>query len=352
MAKDERETIFVVLGNAEPVDHVRVKDASAADVRRAREALAVARLAGEDTSGLSAAERKARKAAVVESIELDPEERIRVRLDAKHQGYKRRATVVAFPDDVGPREALATITEPERGVWSQHSDAPPAWVASTSPGLASFLAEEYGCEVRELDRGDLNTPTKSDERKGRGTERASGGEGREERQHHRAARREDRPHRGRGLGPIAGVMLTFALLALYLGQYLRTDAGKDFQSRVMGDTASTGTGAYAAATFIGLSASTVAPAAASTALPGEITTVGGGLLRAQAAYAHTLGASTYTLTKTFTTNTSDVLPVTIAKIGVLNAATGGTLVFETLLNATATLNASGDQLTVTETVTI
>lgn len=133
---------------------------------------------------------------------------------------------------------------------------------------------------------------------------------------------------------------------------MRTSGGADFQARVMSDTASTGTGSYAAANWIALTANTAAPAAGDTALTGEIATAGGGLLRAQAAYAHTLGTNTYTLTKTFTGNASDVYPVAIAKIGVLNAATVGGLVFETLLNAVATLNASGDAVTVTETVTM
>lgn len=113
----------------------------------------------------------------------------------------------------------------------------------------------------------------------------------------------------------------------------------------MGDTASTGTGAYAAANYIGLTANATAPAAGSTSLTGEITT--GTLARAQATYAHTNGTNVYTLTRTFTSDQS----VTIAKIGVFNAATGGTLVFETLLNATATL-VSGDQLQITESVTL
>jgi hypothetical protein len=126
---------------------------------------------------------------------------------------------------------------------------------------------------------------------------------------------------------------------------LRTDAGRDFQSRVMGDTASTGTGAYAAANYIGLTSNSTAPAAASTALTTEVTT--GTLARAQATYAHTNGTATYTLTKTFTSDQT----ITIAKIGVFNAATAGTLVFETLLNATASL-VSGDQLQITETVTL
>lgn len=133
---------------------------------------------------------------------------------------------------------------------------------------------------------------------------------------------------------------------------LRTDAGRDFQSRVMGDSASTGTGAYAPARFIGLTANSTTPAPGSTVLTGEITT--GTLARAAATYAHTNGTATYTLTFTFTSDQT----VTIAKIGVFNgagpggaASTSNTLVFETLLNATASL-VSGDQLQITETVTL
>jgi hypothetical protein len=50
-------------------------------------------------------------------------------------------------------------------------------------------------------------------------------------------------------------------------------------------------------------------------------------------------------------NGSDVLPVVLAKIGMLNAAAAGTLGYETLLNATATLTIAGDNATITETVT-
>jgi hypothetical protein len=103
--------------------------------------------------------------------------------------------------------------------------------------------------------------------------------------------------------------------------------------------------------YMAVSANATAPSTASTTLPGEITTAGGGLLRAQATYAHTAATNTSTLTKTFTANGSDTLPVTLAKIGVLNAASVGTLGYETLLNATATLTISGDSATITETVT-
>jgi hypothetical protein len=53
----------------------------------------------------------------------------------------------------------------------------------------------------------------------------------------------------------------------------------------------------------------------------------------------------------FTANGSDSLPVTISKLGVFNASSSGTLGYETLLNATATLTTSGDNVTVTHTIT-
>lgn len=103
--------------------------------------------------------------------------------------------------------------------------------------------------------------------------------------------------------------------------------------------------------YMCLSANTTTESASNTTCPGEITTAGGGLLRAQATYAHTAGTNTSTLTHTFTANGSDSLPVTVAKIGVLNASSAGTLGYEKLLSATATLSASGDNLTVTFTDT-
>lgn len=128
-----------------------------------------------------------------------------------------------------------------------------------------------------------------------------------------------------------------------------TNAGKDAIASMVGD--SSGSRA-AAATFLALTANTTAASAADTTLTGEITTAGGGLVRAAATYAHTGGTATYTLTKTFTANGSDALPVTIGKVGVFNASSAGSLVWETLLGTTATLSASGDALTITETITL
>jgi len=107
----------------------------------------------------------------------------------------------------------------------------------------------------------------------------------------------------------------------------------------------------AGAPFMALTANSSAAAGADTTLAGEITTSGGGLIRKLATYAHTAGVASYTLTGAYTANGSDSLPVTIAKIGLFSSITSGTMAFETLLNATATLSASGDQLTVTDTIT-
>jgi hypothetical protein len=108
----------------------------------------------------------------------------------------------------------------------------------------------------------------------------------------------------------------------------------------------------APAWYMALTANATAPSATDTSLTAEITTGGGGLIRKLATYAHTAAAASYTLTGAFTANGSDALPVTIAKIAVLNSISSGQMEFETLLGTTATLSASGDNVTVTETVSL
>lgn len=128
---------------------------------------------------------------------------------------------------------------------------------------------------------------------------------------------------------------------------MRTAAGRDFQATVM-----SGTGTQPApANFMALSSDATAPADTDTALAAEFADAGGGLSRAKGTFAHTAGSSSYTLTKTFTVNASDVLPKTARKVGVLNASAGGTLVFEDTF-ADASLAAVGDQVTVTVTVSL
>lgn len=130
---------------------------------------------------------------------------------------------------------------------------------------------------------------------------------------------------------------------------LVTYAGLDYASKQLGGAAS----ATAIAVNMALTANATAPAAGDTTLTAEITTAGGGLLRAACAYAHTASATTYTLTKTFTANGSDALPVTVNKMGIFDATpSGGNMPFETAISPAITFNASGDAGTITETVTV
>lgn len=126
-------------------------------------------------------------------------------------------------------------------------------------------------------------------------------------------------------------------------------AGKDFAASALGDRSGS---RAAAADYLALSTNNTAPAAGDTTLAGEITTSGGGLVRKQASYAHTTGASTYTLTATFTANGSDSLPATPEKVGVFNASSSGTMPWSRLLSPTVTLSAVGDAVTITETITL
>lgn len=122
---------------------------------------------------------------------------------------------------------------------------------------------------------------------------------------------------------------------------LRTTAGLDWQADVMGNSSQP-----AAARFIGLTTNTGAPAAGDTTLTGEIAT--GGLTRTAGTYAHTPGATSYTITANWTASATHTA---VHKAGLFTASSGGTMAFETNLNADATL-ASGDQLQVTWTVNI
>lgn len=90
-----------------------------------------------------------------------------------------------------------------------------------------------------------------------------------------------------------------------------------------------------------------APGDGNTDLTGELT--GFGFQRQPAVYAHTAGASTYTLSLTVTS--SDATTRTIQKIMIGNASRLGRPVFITAVPSPPTL-ISADQLAVTETVTL
>lgn len=233
----------------------------------------------------------------------------------------KRATEIDIPDGTDLVSALTTITHGSRGVWASHAaeGATPAWIAGDNEALVGFLAAHFGgIEIRELD---VNPPTK--------------------------------PARGRGAAAAAttmtAVLLAVLLLTfLRLNPFLKTNAGNDFQAKQMAGAAS----ATAVAKWMAITANTTAPAGSDTALTGEITTGGGGLIRAAGTYAHTTGAASYTITNTFTANGSDSLPVTIGKMGIFDAAAAGNMPFTTLVSPTAVISASGDALTLTQTVTL
>lgn len=102
---------------------------------------------------------------------------------------------------------------------------------------------------------------------------------------------------------------------------------------------------------LGGSGGTADAATIAQALTGEITTSGGGLIRKIAPVGNS-GASV-TLTPVFTANGTDSLPVTVGTAGASPSivATNGALDYMTLVSPTATLSASGDQLTLTWTMT-
>ncbi len=126
-------------------------------------------------------------------------------------------------------------------------------------------------------------------------------------------------------------------------------AGRDFVASALGDRSGS---RAAAADYLALTANSTSPSAGDTTLTAEIATASGGLIRKVATYAHTNGTATYTLTATFTANGNDSLPVTVAKVGVFNASSSGTMPWSSLLSPTATISAVGDALTLTETITI
>lgn len=241
----------------------------------------------------------------------------------QHKGHTVNGAVLGVPGsgrDLAFDEAMTTVIK----TWALHSSDNPAWIACDDPALEAVLAARWGCPVG------MPVGWKIDGL--------------------------DRPKSGREggaslLGPLLLMIPTALVLANLLSPQLRTSAGRDFQSKVMGDEASTGTGTYASARYEALTENATAPADGDTALAGELAAGGGGLIRAQTAFGHTGGASTYTNVKTFTMNSNDGTSRTIQKDGQLNAPSTGTLVFSTLMPNPPTL-VPGDQLTPTRTVTI
>jgi hypothetical protein len=107
----------------------------------------------------------------------------------------------------------------------------------------------------------------------------------------------------------------------------------------------TGQGGYVF-NWIGLTENSSAANAGDTTLTSEETT--NGLGRAQASDAHSASATSSVLTHTWTyTGSSSKV---IAKVGLFNQSTNGVMGLESLLASTATVNTSGDTITVTWTI--
>lgn len=198
--------------------------------------------------------------------------------------------------------------------------APPRWLKTDSPVLATMAAEQFGIDPKRLAAKPKNWGADT----------------------------------GANLMTLpAGCSLIMSYLGLMvvipatlgLSFLLRPTAGRDYQANLLGSTSANGTGAYAPANYIGLTATAITTLATDTTLAGEV--VSGTLARAQGAYGHVGGTNSYTVGKTFT---SDQI-ITLLYMGIFNAPTAGVMFLETALNAPAEL-VSGDALNCLETVTI
>lgn len=242
--------------------------------------------------------------------------------------------IIAIDRVLGPerRRYVHAVAEIEQ-LWGQHSDGAPAFVASDDQGPEEALAEWFRCPAGyqadyRVDQPEVVLaatalpaaalkliPEEHFEQIG------------------------DEHLRGQTLGvrkgkpPIAGGLMV--------------NAARDGGIRLMYDTSRTSLpGPW---NVMAISANATAEAAANTALPGRITTAGGGLVPGAITYAHTAATATWTATRTFTANGTDALPVTVAKMGLEDA--GGGLGHEKLLSSTATISVSGDNATITFTGT-
>lgn len=113
--------------------------------------------------------------------------------------------------------------------------------------------------------------------------------------------------------------------------------------------------------YMGVTANATAFSAADTVLASEIWTSGGGIRRRLASWSHTTGTATYAVANTFTVNGSDTgLPITVAKIGIfqhfvnatITTSNSGQMLYETVLGSSAVLSAIGDNVAITDTITI
>lgn len=211
-------------------------------------------------------------------------------------------TITTSPDST----LLQTIDEVLR-CWSIHSDAAqPSWIECDDPTLLSVLTDTWdGIEVRDPERGSA-----------------------------------------RLMGALGALLFS---MAVWMGvvMLLRTDAGRDHQSRVSFDTSSSGASTYAAANYVGVTEDATGPASGDTTLTSELAVEG--FTRAQGIYAHTTGTGTTTISKTFTM--SGGTSRTLRHAGLFNASSSGTMAYKTAIPSAPTL-VSGDSMAVTWTFTL
>lgn len=298
-----------------------------------------------------------------------------------------RGNVTSLPDN----EAALVVAHPD-GAWGRHSTGRPSWALSDSPGFQRFLSEFYQCpEGRPSDVEETHyalagppgvVPNAAVDLQGNITQngrdmwaRALGGgqvgstgqataSGSTSLTNSGATWTTNQWQGSTVYASVSATQMVFGQITANTATALTVDQWYTVATPggAVGSTPSS-TATYviiqgnSPAWFMGISTSTTALAnpSTNTSLPSEITTVGGGLIRKICPYAHTASTNTYTLTPVFTANGSDSLPVTIGSIGVFDsmvvANSTSTMLFNTLLGTTATLSASGDQLTITETVT-
>lgn len=166
-------------------------------------------------------------------------------------------------------------------------------------------------------------------------------------------------------GTVYGVVISNTATVLTVDMWHSATAPATVGTTPAGSTTYVVLPGGAPAYFTGVSTATRVFTAADAFLTNDGTTIselwftGGGLQRKLATWAHTTGTNTFTLSTTWTANGSDTLPQTIAKWACFQAqvnaapttSTSGPMLFDTLLASTATLAASGDNVTITDTIT-
>lgn len=151
-----------------------------------------------------------------------------------------------------------------------------------------------------------------------------------------------------GIGGTVNVVVTHQGQVVYNANSADriTDEGETVIARQTACGANSAPACANGGVYIALSTSVSATSGTDTTCPGEITT--NGLARTLGTFAST-GNNTDTISNTFTYTGSTSTVIT--KVCMFDAASGGNLFAEDLLSSSATVSASGDQVTITWTFT-